>query len=228
MTTASTRIWTFATVIVVIVVIALGWFLGVSPKLAEAARLDAERAAIELQNEATRVVNAQLEQDFRSINSLRTQIDELRDRFPSAVEYDNAIEELLAGIVGESLSLQSVVLAAPVADSPDAIVDENGQVAAGTLVRVPITITVKGDFNRALGLINRMQLSERFGIVVTADYVDGRDEEERTTVINLVIFVVTDSPVSLRDGNDPSESDGEPVPSPSASPTAEPDDETDQ
>lgn len=228
MTTASTRIWTFATVVIVIVVVALGWFLGAAPKLAEASRLDAERASIELQNEATRITNAQLEQDFSSISRLRTEIDELRERFPFTVEYDNAIEELLAGIVGESLSLNSVVVAAPVPDSPDTIIDENGQVAAGTLLRVPITINVGGDFFQALALIDRLQLSERFGIVVTADYVDGRDEAERATVINLVLFVVSNSPVSVVAGDAPAGSDGGPTPTPGVEPTTEPEDETDQ
>jgi len=51
---ASTRVWSFATVLLIIVVVALGWFLGISPKLAEAARFDSDRLAVQAQNEVTR------------------------------------------------------------------------------------------------------------------------------------------------------------------------------
>jgi len=58
---ASTRVWSFATVLLIIVVVALGWFLGISPKLAEAARFDSDRLAVQAQNEVTRAAIAQLE-----------------------------------------------------------------------------------------------------------------------------------------------------------------------
>ena len=77
MTTASTRIWTFATVFVIIIVIALGWFVGISPKLADAARFDADRQAVVIQNDAA---------------------------------YDNAIEEMLNGMLASGLTLQNVAI----------------------------------------------------------------------------------------------------------------------
>jgi len=54
MNTAATRIWTFATVIAIILIVALGWFLGASPLLTQAASANAERLAVEAQNAQAR------------------------------------------------------------------------------------------------------------------------------------------------------------------------------
>jgi hypothetical protein len=186
--------------------------------LAEAARLEAERQNTLAQNDAARVVIAQLESDFAQIDSLRAELAELRSQFPSMPEYDDAIEETLAAIAAQSLRIESIVVADPVPDSPDTVVDENGQVAAGTLMRIPVNINVKGDFLEALQLIERLQLSDRFSIVLSADYVEGRDEEERATVIQLVLLVLTDAPVAL----DAQAPEGEPALNPSEEPSESP------
>lgn len=222
MTTAATRIWTFAAVIIVIVVIALGWFLGAAPKLAEAARFDEERRSTEAQNDAARVIIAQLEADFAQIDVLKAELEELRGQFPSMPEYDDAIEELLDGIDRESVGIESIVVAAPAPDSPDAVIDESGQVAAGTLMRIPITINIRGEFPQALRLIERMQLSDRFSIVLSADYVEGRSDD-RATVIQLVLLVLTDAPVAL--DVPPTEGEPQPEPTPSDEPSESPDPE---
>ena len=219
MTTAATRIWTFAAVIIVIIVVALGWFLGAAPKLAEAARFDEERRSTEAQNDATRVVIAQLEEDFSQIETLRAELDELRGQFPSMPEYYDLIEEILGAIAARALRIESIVVADPVPDSPDTIVDENGQVAAGTLMRIPVSINVGGDFLEALQLIEELQLSDRFGIVLSADYVEGRSAE-RATVIQLVLLVLTDAPVAL--DTPPTEGEPQPEPSPSEEPSESP------
>ena len=113
MNSASTRIWSFATVLLIIVVVALGWFLGIAPKLAEAARFDSDRLAVQAQNEVTRAAIAQLEADFERIDELRSELALLRAEFPTQAEYDDAVQEFITSLLAEDLVLQNLQINEP-------------------------------------------------------------------------------------------------------------------
>ena len=176
MTTTSTRLWTFATVIIVIVLLALGWFLGVSPQLTAAAVAELERQNVAAQNVALRAATDALAADFASIDELRDQLVEVEGEFPPFAEYDDFSETFLGALQSAGLVLDSaqVSVAAPL--SVDVVPDEKGLVPAGTLLKVPVTITVQGDFRAALVFVDALQRSERFTFVNVASFADGTTE----------------------------------------------------
>jgi hypothetical protein len=209
MNTASTRVWTFATIIVIIVVVALGWFLGAAPKLAEAARYDSERAAVLAQNQLSRTTLAQIESDFERLDEFQQELGELQAEFPELPEYADAVERFLTQLVGEGLDLQSIVIAEPVAADPTILPDQFGQLPPGTLVQLDVTATVLGDLTRALAYIDALQDSERFTIVPAFQYSGGRVVDSQSTTITIALYMIAGDPapgVLPIDGTVPAES----------------------
>jgi hypothetical protein len=199
-TTASTRIWTFAAVFLMVLVIALGWFLGASPRLADAARFDDERRDVVAQNDLARVTIAQLESDFQQIEDLRDELRELRSQFPTGADYDVAVEEFLRGMIAEELVLQNVAISEPSPTSAVAVpedeqvepeVDGEGQLPTGSLLRVPVSVTVGGPLDAILAFIERLQVSPRFSVIPTGTFSEGTNAEVQAMTFQLVMYVVT-------------------------------------
>lgn len=229
MTTASTRIWTFAAAMLMIVVVALGWFLGASPKLADAARFDAERRSVEAQNDLARATIAQLEADFAQIDDLRDDLRLLRSEFPTQAEYDTVIEAFLRGMITEGLVLQNVVVNEPAPTSavapaegeqPVVEVDGDGELPTGSLLRVTASITVAGSLDQLLAYIDRLQMSPRFTIIPTASFSQGSNPEGRAMSISLIMYVVTGDLLPEVEQTDSPDSEADPQPTDTPTPEA--------
>lgn len=201
MNTASTRVWTFAAVIIMIAVVALGWFLGIAPKLAEAARFDAERLAVQGQNELSRATIAQLEADFENIDELKDELALLRAQFPTQAQYDDAVEEFVTSILAQDLVLQNLQINEPSPSSPEVLdpgasapepeINGDGVLPAGSLLQVSVSITVQGPLSSTLLFIDALQASPRFDVMPTFIYgADGGGGVGETT-ITLVIYVIS-------------------------------------
>lgn len=231
MNAASTRIWTFATAFVMILVVALGWFLGVSPKLADAARFDAERAAVVAQNDVARATIAALQEDFEQIDELRDDLSELRAQFPTGAGYDTAIEELLAALLARELTIQNIAITEPAPTSPTTLeegaeppapeVDGDGLLPAGSLLRITVSVTVNGPLTSVLSFIDALQRSPRFSIIATGSFGEGGGESGGATTFSMIMYAVTGDALP-----DVEPAPTEPAPAPEATdePSTEPTD----
>lgn len=195
------RVWNFATVLATIVVIALGWFLGAAPRLAEAAIFESERQAVQAQNDLTRIVNAQLESDFQNLDTLRRELALLRAQFPTQAAYDDALEELLTGLLAQGLTLQNISFAEPLpsvatvvgegeADPTEVVVPE-GELPRGSLLAVLVSVTVQGPLLPTLTYIDSIQRSTRFGLVSSVSYRTGGADGNAETTFTLNIYVIS-------------------------------------
>jgi hypothetical protein len=226
MTTASTRIWTFATVIMIVIVLALGWFLGISPKLADAARFDAERSSVQAQNDLARVTLAQLQADFERLDELLLELESLRAEFPTDAAYDDAVQELLTELLSADLTLQNVAINEPAPTTADVLedgaapppseADGEGVLPTGSLLRVSVSVTVIGPLSAILSYIETLQESPRFAIVSTGDFsrdVDGGGE----MTFSMIMYAVSGEDLLAV----PPAPEPEPEPEPTESPTPE-------
>jgi hypothetical protein len=226
MTTASTRIWTFATVLIMIVVVALGWFLGISPRLADAARFDAERQSVQAQNDLARAVIAQLQADFENLDELLLELASLRQEFPTDAQYDVAVEELLTSLLTAGIGLQNIAINEPApttaavleegAEAPSTEIDGDGILPAGSLLGVPVNVTVTGPLPSILAYIQALQESPRFSIVSRGDFVEGAGDIPTMTFTMIMYVVSGDDLVNALPEAKP---EAEPEPEPSATPT---------
>ena len=213
MTTTTTRLWTFATVIIVIVLLALGWFLGVSPQLSAAAVATLERQNVATQNVALRAATDALAADFAAIDELREQLSEVEAEFPPFAEYDDFVETILVAVQAAGLTLNSaqVSIASPL--SVDAVPDEEGLVAAGTLLSLPVSISVFGDVRSALVFADALQRSERFTFVNVVSFSEGTTGNP-ATVVSVRYYMVSSTPISVDTNGEPVESEGDDESSP--------------
>ncbi|GGE81935.1 hypothetical protein [Mycetocola zhadangensis] len=89
-----TKIWVLGSAIVMIGVLALGWFTGIDPLLQAKATTDEQRVAVEAQNQATEVVIAKLKKDFESIDELKVELAGLRSSIPADGQLPGFLSQL--------------------------------------------------------------------------------------------------------------------------------------
>jgi len=100
------RLWVIGSVLVMAVVVAFGWLLGVQPQLAAISAADNERATVEATNASHEVLLAKLKNDFKDIDRLNTQLASLSQSVPSGTDIPPFVDQLdaLAGKEGVSLT----------------------------------------------------------------------------------------------------------------------------
>lgn len=89
-----TKIWILASAIVMVGILALGWFVGVDPQLKAIASTDEQRVSVEAQNTATELATVKLKKDFESIDDLKTQLAGLRGSIPAESELASFLTQL--------------------------------------------------------------------------------------------------------------------------------------
>jgi len=221
---ASTRIWTFAAVLVMILVVALGWFLGIAPKLAEAVRLDGERLAVQGQNELARATLAQLEADFERIDELKEELAVLRAEFPTQAAYDDAVEQFVASVLAEGLVLQNLAISEPTPSTPEVLdpgtpapepeIDGDGVLPSGSLLLVSVSVTVQGSLSSTLAFIEALQTSERFAVLPGFVYTAGAANGLGETTITLNIYVISGEDLVDVEPVEPAPTEPEPTATP--------------
>ena len=91
---ASNRLWVIGAVILTVAIVAMGWFLGVSPKLGEAAAADQHRADVAAQNEAHEAETARIKKQYEQLPELKAQLAVLRAAVPAGDDLSTFLGEL--------------------------------------------------------------------------------------------------------------------------------------
>jgi Tfp pilus assembly protein PilO len=99
------RIWVVATAMVTIAILALGWFLGAAPRLAEAAEATDQRIAATAVNDEQVAAIAALKDEFESIDAIRAELDELRLSLPAEVDLDGFIDQIGAAAAANGVAV---------------------------------------------------------------------------------------------------------------------------
>ncbi|HEV7909311.1 MAG TPA: hypothetical protein VGP03_14285, partial [Pseudonocardiaceae bacterium] len=88
------RAWVFGAVLMILAVMALGWVLGISPKLDEARIAGEARSAVEAQNEQYELQLTRLTEQFRDIDGLKARLADLRKSVPDGADIPAFIGQL--------------------------------------------------------------------------------------------------------------------------------------
>lgn len=235
----SNRLWLIGTAIAVVAIVMLGWILGVSPKLSEAATAAQAADQIDAQNAVTQQEIAALQKAFENIDEVREQLDELGESVPSSADLPDFIRQLnaigsLYGVSVTSISTGSAFIYAPSAVSAQPEVAAATALVAGSdFVVIPVTIKVSGTYASVLNFTRGLQAGERLFLVTSLSVVGGATPEavapargqepvasERSFSgeVSGQIYVVLDpnAPIDVEDVED------EVNPTPTATPTATP------
>jgi Tfp pilus assembly protein PilO len=104
------RIFVIASVIGMVAVLLAGWFLGVSPQLSAAASDDTQRATVDGQNDALRVVVTQLIADEKDLPKWKSDLSVLQRSIPRSADTSAFIDDLNTIAVATGASVSSITL----------------------------------------------------------------------------------------------------------------------
>jgi len=107
-----TRIWLIGSVLLSVVILAGGWFLGVSPMLALAATAESDRVAVEAQNQQFELNLADLQVRYEDLPEVERELEELRVALP----VDADVSAFLRSIQKAAEETEVVVASIDVAD----------------------------------------------------------------------------------------------------------------
>lgn len=202
---SSNRPWILGTVIVAIALVALGWFLGISPKLTEMQATKDNKITIDQANAATALDIAQLKSDFEAIDAVNAQLDKLRESIPSIPALNDFIAEmdkvnsrndtLLTNFTPATPVIATGTASDPVTVDPNA--DPNAVVAVpeGTLIAIPAAITLQGDYDKLLRSLDDLQHGTRLLTIDSFSIKDVGGAMELT--IGASIYVRTDDATTI-------------------------------
>lgn len=161
------RIFVIASVIGMVAVLLAGWFLGVSPQLSAAASDDTQRATVDGQNDALRVVVTQLIADEKDLPKWKSDLSVLQRSIPRSSDTSAFIDDLNTIAVATGASVSSITLSdaqtyvAPVSAAPAPVEPVAGAAVdpAAEPVAVPIDPLVPS------AVTNPLVTSENFVLV---------------------------------------------------------------
>jgi Tfp pilus assembly protein PilO len=227
----------------IVVVLVLGWVVGVSPVLAQAASADAERSALAASNQASQASIAVLRTKFADIDKLTHALDVLDGSIPTEADIPVFLRELDTLSNQNSVGLTNLIVSeathyvappepeaatgaatgtstptpspspTPSSTTPTEPVVPAG--AAGRLVLIPVKITVSGSYNDIMAFVGGLQTGPRLYLISTLG-VTGTVDDPEAYVGDLSGFVYA---LPLPTGAT-SLVDSTSTPSPSATPSA--------
>jgi Tfp pilus assembly protein PilO len=112
------RLWVIGSVLVMVVVVALGLVVGVQPQLAAIASANEQLAAVEQTNAEHEASLAKLKEDFTGIDALNQQLASLSQSVPSGTDVPAYVDQLDALAKANEVTLKSLTVADATAYTP--------------------------------------------------------------------------------------------------------------
>lgn len=223
------RLWAFGSVAAMALVLVLGWFLGVSPKLAESELSKIELQSVEQQNTMLTAQLVEMRELDAKIDDLENELEEFREVIPGRVDASTFVDTVQALAAANALSVRLISIAEPQtwgeAGELDATNPETGaaleplpEAPAGTYT-VAVTVQVQGpgpgftEFTRLLQAGNRLFLVADFAF----------DGEKSIGTLSGFLFVIPDAGEVVEvEPSDDTTSEPTPTPTPSSTETPAP------
>jgi Tfp pilus assembly protein PilO len=124
------RILSLGSILAMLLIPVIGWFLVAQPQLAAAAAADKQRTEIDSQIAASAAVVAQLKADSANLPELNDQLNDLRGSIPADVDPSGYIDGLGALATISGVSITGLTVGDPTAYSPATRPDEEPVVPA--------------------------------------------------------------------------------------------------
>ena len=208
MSGSDNRLWIIITAVGAIALMALGWVLGVSPKLAEMGAASEQKLQVDSLNAGYEAQLAKLAADSENLDQIKSDLADAQSQLPPNASYPEFLTELntIAGangvVVTNLVFTGSSVLAAgadPAADpaAPPAAVDASLGAPVGSIVAISTSITLTGALADLRAAASALQKGDRLFLVSGLNFTTaGGDAEASGTdslVVNGLLYVLTDT-----------------------------------
>jgi hypothetical protein len=190
----SNRIWAFGTAVVVVAVVALGYILGISPKLAEVAASEASLQAVRAQNAQHQAELISLREQFEHIDELEAQLEDLQVAIPADVGLPEFIRQLNTLAASTHVRIVSISAGLPTTFAgpqvPGTMLNDDGEVvplpdAPPNLITIGFTIKLTGPAGAIQNFTDGLQKGDRLffvrGVVINAVETKASEGVEAST-----------------------------------------------
>lgn len=148
------RTWTLGTVLVVLVVFAVGWFLVISPKKATASDLRASAASTVSQNQGTEAKISELKLQQKSLPSEQAQIAAIQQQIPSQAQLPSLLRQFSNAADASDVNLSGI---SPGTISP--VPQDTG------VAYIPVVVTASGEFTQIKQFLFALEENKRAVLV---------------------------------------------------------------
>lgn len=209
------RIWIVGAALVIGIVAALGWLLGISPQLDAARAATLERTAVEAQNAAYEAQLNTLTRDFADIAARRSELSALRRMVPPDADVAGFVKQFSSLAEQTSTTVSSFTVGDPVPYDPTLVAPVEpaaepaadpvpaGPVApvvppsavsdlitAGNFVTVPVAFSLSGTPAAIMDFVAGQQTGDRLMSVQTLTTDSGADPDTVTASLTGLVFVL--------------------------------------
>lgn len=198
----ATRIWTVGAVALIAAILALGWFLGIAPLLAQKSAADAERANAELQTATQQAQLQIMKADFENLDAILADLEPLAtsipasegvERFAAYVSQVAAAHELsVTSYVAAEMPFGGQVVEGEAATTSTGTGGPALTTAAGTVYALPITIGFEGTPEALTDAVHTLQTGPRLFLVQNVSFARGSAGGTPSATVTGYLFLLTD------------------------------------
>lgn len=172
------RMWVIGAVLAMVVLVAGGWIIGISPQLTSVASANRDRATVIASNSRNEILLAKLKRDYENIDALKNQVSTLHQSVPATADVSSFVTELNSLANARKVTLKSINVsdaraytpttqAAAAKTTTSSSPQTNPKITTTNFVTIPVTIGVTGDYSKVLDFVNDVQLGRRLFLVST-------------------------------------------------------------
>lgn len=202
------RLWIIGSMLLSVAIVAMGWFLGVSPKMSEAATAGDQLATAQAQNIVHEREVEAIKKQFDQLPELKSQLATLRASIPAEDALSSFLGELHALEQQNKVSLTDFKAGdgqpyTPVKSTVSTVSTTNPLVTPENFVAIQVIVQVTGDNAKLMNFIQGLQTGDRL-FLVTDLALDQEKEKSATdtssvsggfkATITGLVYVLLDNP----------------------------------
>ena len=194
---SSARYWTIGGVLVIVVVLILGFFLGVQPQLQAAAIAQRNLSDVEAQNQLQRVELEALKQQFDQLPEITAELEELRLSIPGTASIDEFVTQLSGQLAAAGVTLVTFTASPgnPFVPSPQLVAVLPPGVNETNFVTIPFQLSAVGPRDGIIALIAGLQDGRRLALVDQFTLLNTTDDGLSAVDLSGLLYVLLDEPI---------------------------------
>jgi type IV pilus assembly protein PilO len=160
--------WTLGTALLCIVLLAASWFLLISPRRANAADVVGQASQADTQANLLLQKIAELKAQYADLPKQQAELKAIQAQLPADAGIPTFVRDLQTYAAQAGVSLDSITPGSPALLNPSAAAATTAAPPAGSVAKVPVALTVTGDYFEASLFVKYLQTSIKRSYLITA------------------------------------------------------------